>query len=146
MAAVAAPAAAPEPTVAAACTPPLIAEPTAEARKPATMTVATAHVMKPCAVSRKNTSCVWVLAHLVLRRPARYPPTPDDSHCTTMNHAAVIHATPVADAPLSRQGETDARPRPDPRATSTIDAAAATDAPPKMAGQVTAEMEDSGVA
>src|SRR4051794_15058948 len=63
-----------------------------------------------------------------------------------MNHTAVIQATLVADAPLSRHGETDANPRPDPRATSTIDAAAATNAPAKMAGQVTAEMDDSGVA
>src|SRR4051794_501290 len=61
-----------------------------------------------------------------------------------MNHTAVIHATPVADAPLSRHGETDANPRPDPRATSTIDAAAATNAPAKMAGQVTADTDDSG--
>src|SRR3954465_132020 len=63
-----------------------------------------------------------------------------------MNQTAAIQATPVADAPLSRHGETDANPRPDPRATSTIDAAAATNAPGKMAGQVTAETEDSGVA
>jgi hypothetical protein len=63
-----------------------------------------------------------------------------------MNHTAAIQATPVADAPLSCHGETDANPRPDPRATSTMDEAAATNAPPKMAGQVTAETEDSGVA
>jgi hypothetical protein len=78
-------------------------------------------------------------------RPLR-PPNPEESHCTTISQAAAIHATPVADAPLSRQGETLASPRPDPSATSTIDAAAATMAPPKMAGQVTAETEDSGVA
>src|SRR5207248_2881322 len=61
---------APEATVAVACMPPMTAVAAAELTNAATSIVATAHVMKPCAVSRKNTSCVCVLDHLVRRRPA----------------------------------------------------------------------------
>src|SRR6185312_14952086 len=74
--------------------------PTAEARIAAPATVARAHVTKPWAVSRKNTSSVWVPTHFVLSRPVMYPPSAADSHCTTINQMAVITLKVVAEAPL----------------------------------------------
>ena len=50
----------------------------------------------------------------------------------------------VGDAPLWGQGDTDARPNPVPRATSTRLAAIAVTAPAKIAGQEAADTADSG--
>ena len=47
------------------------AEATAEPNKTAPSTVTSAHMMSPCAVSRKKTSCVCVLTHLERSRPVR---------------------------------------------------------------------------
>jgi hypothetical protein len=51
----------------------------------------------------------------------------------------------VADTPLFGQGDTEARPNPDPSAASTKEAAAARIAPAKIAGHDTAETADSCV-
>ena len=68
-----------------------------EANTAVTNTVATAQVMRPCAVSRKNTSWVCVPTHLVRSRPVRNAPIPELIHCTTINHIAVIAVKVPAD-------------------------------------------------
>src|SRR3954468_11576566 len=60
-----------------------------------------------------------------------------------MSQMPVAMPNVVADAPASRQGETAARPRPEPSAISTSDTAAATNAPAMIAGHETAELADS---
>jgi hypothetical protein len=49
----------------------------------------------------------------------------------------------VADAPELDQGETAAKPRPVPSATNISPIAAAANAPPMMAGQEIADVDDS---
>jgi hypothetical protein len=51
----------------------------------------------------------------------------------------------VADTPLFGQADTEARPNPDPSAASTTEAAAAANAPAKIAGHDTADTADSWV-
>jgi hypothetical protein len=58
---------------------------------------------------------------------------------------AVITVNVVADTPLFGQADTEARPNPDPSAASTREAAAATNAPAKIAGHDTADTADSCV-
>jgi hypothetical protein len=58
---------------------------------------------------------------------------------------AVITVNVVADTPLFGQADTEARPNPDPSAASTTEAAAATNAPAKIAGHDTADTADSWV-
>jgi len=122
-----------------ACAPLPIAENKEVAKVAATRTVATAHITSPCAVSRKNTSCVWVPIHLVRSLPVIYPPNPDDTHCITMSHIAVVMANAFAVTPWPGQGEIDANPRPEPSANSTNETDAATNAPAMMAGQEAAD-------
>ena len=55
----------------AACAPPLSTVKIDEAASAVTMTVATAHVTSPWAVSRKKTSCVCVPTHFVRSRPGK---------------------------------------------------------------------------
>jgi hypothetical protein len=61
----------------------------------------------------------------------------------TISHTAVITVNVVAEAPAPDQGDTEARPKPDPRARRIIVKAAAANAPPKMAGHATPEDEAS---
>jgi hypothetical protein len=61
----------------------------------------------------------------------------------TINHTAVIIVNVAAEVPALDQGDTDARPRPDPRARRISVKAAAAKAPPMMAGQATPEDEAS---
>ena len=105
----------------------------------ATSTVATAQVIKPCAVSRKKTSCVCVLIHRVRNRPATYPPKPEEIHCVTISQIAEVTTNVVAEMPCPGQGEIAANPSPDPSVKNTSDTAAATKAPAMMAGQDTAD-------
>src|SRR5581483_6809879 len=149
------------PDCAAACVPPWAAPPAtpaatwaalpitdaaAEVRNAAAITEATAQLRKPLAVSRKNTSGVCRPAHLVRRRPVRYPPTPAASHWVTTNHTAVAAVTVVSDMPVVDHGETLARPKPEPSAIITSDRLAAANAPPRTAPQDTPERGASGTA
>jgi hypothetical protein len=69
-----------------------------------------------------------------------YPPNPDDTHCITMSHIAVVMANVLAVTPWPGQGEIDANPSPEPSASSTNETDAATNAPAMRAGQETADL------
>src|SRR5271169_3606241 len=58
---------------------------------------------------------------------------------------AVISVKVVTEAPELGQGDTEARPKPDPRATRINDNAAAAKAPPMIAAQEIAAVDDSKV-
>src|SRR3982074_2044676 len=105
----------------------------------AIITVATAHITSPCAVSRKNTSWVCVPTHLVRSLPVIYPPIADDTHCITISHMDVVTANVVAVMPRPDQGEIAASPSPEPSAKSANETAVATNAPAMMAGQEAAD-------
>jgi hypothetical protein len=57
-----------------------------------------------------------------------------------MSQIAAFTVKPVADAPCPGHGDTMAKPRPEPNASSTIEAAMATNAPAKIAGQDAADL------
>lgn len=59
--------------------------------------------------------------------------------CMRINHRIAAVPIVAADAPAFDHGETDARPKPVPNASKISDSAAATEAPPKTAGQDTAD-------
>ena len=107
------------------------------------MTVASAQVRKPCAVSRKKTSWTCTATHLVRSRPVRKPPIAAASHCTTIRPIAVMIVNVAADAPEFGQGEIEDRPRPAPSANSTSVIDTAANAPEKIAAQLTADCDDS---
>src|SRR5690348_10479827 len=65
------------------------------------------------------------------------------SHCTMMSHIPAAMPKPAAERPLPDQGDTEARPRPDPRASRISETAAAVTAPAMIAAQDTAETGDS---
>src|SRR6185312_7465059 len=94
---------------------------------------------KPCAVSRKYTSSLWMFAHFVRSRPARYPPI--DELRTSSTISQMIDAVPIveADAPTLDHGETDDKPSPAPSARSMRTRAAITNAPAITADQETPE-------
>jgi hypothetical protein len=77
--------------------------------------------------------------HRVRSLPVIYPPNPDDTHCITMSHIAVLTANAFAVTPWPGHGEIDANPSPEPSANSTNETDAATDAPAMMAGQEAAD-------
>src|SRR5271168_3778633 len=58
---------------------------------------------------------------------------------------AVITVKVVTEAPELGQGDTEAKPKPDPRASRISDNAAAAKAPPIIAAQEIAEVDDSNV-
>ena len=91
--------AAPPATVEAARTPPPTIEEAAAASRAVPTIVVSAHDKKPCAVSRKKTSCVWTLVHLVRSRPVIKPPSAEDSHWTTIRPIPVLIVKVVTDAP-----------------------------------------------
>jgi hypothetical protein len=62
-----------------------------------------------------------------------------------MSQIAVITVKAVADAPISRHGETEVSPKPAPSAINSSEADAATNAPAKIAAQDTADTADSVV-
>ena len=62
-----------------------------------------------------------------------------------MSHIAVITVKVVTEAPEFGQGDTEARPKPDPRASRINDKAAVAKAPPMIAAQDIAETDDSSV-
>ena len=62
-----------------------------------------------------------------------------------MSHIAVITVKVVTEAPELGQGDTEARPKPDPRASRISVSAAAAKAPPMTAAQEIAEVDDSKV-
>src|SRR6516165_7222534 len=62
-----------------------------------------------------------------------------------MSQIAVIAVKVVTEAPEFGQGDTEARPKPDPRASSISDNAAIAKAPPMIAAQEIAEIDDSNV-
>ncbi len=72
-----------------------------------------------------------------------YPPTADEPHCTTTSQMAASTVKVVALTPLWDQGETEAKPRPEPIAINTRVNETATRVPARTAGQETAETEDS---
>jgi hypothetical protein len=59
--------------------------------------------------------------------------------CMRMNHRIAAVPIVAAEAPTFDHGEMDSRPKPVPNASKISDNAAATAAPPKMAGQDTAD-------
>src|ERR1700691_4467206 len=61
-----------------------------------------------------------------------------------MNQMAASATTLPADAPLPGQGDAEMRPKPDPRTSSSTVAAVAATAPAMIAGQETADLDDSG--
>jgi hypothetical protein len=62
-----------------------------------------------------------------------------------MSQIAVIAVKVVGDAPVSRQGDIDASPKPDPSATKSTEADIAMNAPAIIAVHDTADTEDSFV-
>jgi hypothetical protein len=62
-----------------------------------------------------------------------------------MSHIAVITVKVVAEAPVVDHGDTEARPKPEPSARRINENVAAAKAPPKIAGQLIADIEDSSV-
>jgi hypothetical protein len=62
-----------------------------------------------------------------------------------MSQIAVIAVKVVSEAPELGQGDTEARPKPDPRASRISDNAAVAKAPPMIAAQEIAEVDDSKV-
>jgi hypothetical protein len=62
-----------------------------------------------------------------------------------MSQIAVIAVKVVAEAPEFGQGDTEAKPKPDPRASRISDNAAVAKAPPMIAAHEIAEVEDSKV-
>src|SRR5688500_4606747 len=109
-------------------TPPTI-EVAADVRSAAVSTVPTAHETNPCAVSRKYTSSVCTLTHLVRSRPARYPPIAEEIRWTAIIHTIAATPTVFADAPSFAHGEIAERPRPAPSKSRMSASAAATNAP-----------------
>ena len=57
-----------------------------------------------------------------------------------MSHIAAFTVKPVAEAPWPGHGETMAKPKPEPNASNMADAAIATNAPAKIAGQDAADL------
>src|ERR1035438_9168189 len=90
-------------------------EAAAAARKDAVITRATVQTRNPWAVSRKYTSCVWIVAHLVRSRPAKYPPMAEAMICMAINQTMAPLPTAEADAPTFDHGEIEDRPSPVPR-------------------------------
>src|SRR5271165_1512703 len=125
----------------AACTPAAAVTNNELPKIPAPRTVATHHVMKPCAVSLKKTSCVWIPTHRVRKRPAMYPPAHADSHCVKMSQMTPLMVNGVADTPWLTHGEIDADPMPDPKAIRMSEVAAATNAPAMIAGHEAADRD-----
>jgi hypothetical protein len=62
-----------------------------------------------------------------------------------MSQIAVIAVKVVTEAPEFGQGDTEARPKPDPRAGRISSNAAVVKAPPMIAAQEIAEIDDSKV-
>jgi hypothetical protein len=62
-----------------------------------------------------------------------------------MSHIAIIMVKVVAEAPEFGQGDTDARPKPDPRASRIRDVAAIAKAPASIGGQAIPEIDASTV-
>jgi hypothetical protein len=62
-----------------------------------------------------------------------------------ISHIAIIKVKAVAEAPELGQGDTEARPKPDPRARRIRDVAAAAKAPASIGGQAIPEVEASTV-
>jgi hypothetical protein len=62
-----------------------------------------------------------------------------------MSQIAIITVKVVAEAPEFGQGDTEASPKPDPRARRIRDVAAAAKAPANIGGQAIAEVEASTV-
>jgi hypothetical protein len=62
-----------------------------------------------------------------------------------ISQIAVIAVKVVTEAPEFGQGDTDARPKPDPRASRISDNAAVAKAPPMIAAHEIAEVRDSKV-
>jgi hypothetical protein len=62
-----------------------------------------------------------------------------------MSQIAVIAVKVVTEAPEFGQGDTEAKPKPDPRASKISDNAAVAKAPPMIAAQEIAEIDDSKV-
>ena len=62
-----------------------------------------------------------------------------------MSQIAVIAVKVVTEAPEFGQGDTEARPKPDPRANRITDNEAVAKAPPMIAAQEIAEIDDSQV-
>jgi hypothetical protein len=71
----------------------------AVARNAAVTTAARHHDRKPCAVSRKNTSSLWIRVHRARKRPARYPPIPEAITCITISQRIAPAPMVAADAP-----------------------------------------------
>jgi hypothetical protein len=71
------------------------------------------------------------------------PPTPDESHWTTINQMPATMENVAVDTPAFGQGEIEAKPRPRPSATRITDEDAAATAPPRIAFHEIAETEDS---
>jgi hypothetical protein len=57
-----------------------------------------------------------------------------------MSQTAALTVKPVADTPCPGHGDTIAKPRPEPNASSMADEAMATNAPAKIAGQDAADL------
>jgi len=120
--------------------PPLKIPVTEEVMTAATKRVATPQVTSPRAVSRKNTSWVWVVSQRCLNRPARYPPAAADNHCVMMSHMVLATVKLLAERPWPDQGETEASPSPAPKVTKTTERATAATAPARIAPQDAARL------
>jgi hypothetical protein len=72
-----------------------------------------------------------------------YPPTPDESHCTTISQTPAAIVKVAAEAPKPGHGLIVDSPTPVPSATKITVVAAAATAPPRMAPQDIAETIDS---
>src|SRR5689334_22092771 len=101
-----------------------------DARNATLNTSATAQATNPFAVSRKNTSSVWMSVHFVRRRPVRYPPNADAM--MAMRISQTMARSPAVDAvrPTLDHGETADKPNPAPSASRIKYSAAVMNAPP----------------
>src|SRR5674476_1306703 len=114
-------------------------------RKPTPSQVAKAQARKPCAVSRKSTSCVWTPTHFVRSRPAINPPMVDESIATTMTKRPAPRLKVAADTPEAAHGDTTEKPTPAPKASKTSVSAAVVTLPAITAPQLTAECLPSSI-
>src|ERR1700749_4713369 len=98
---------------------------------------ATAQASKPCAVSRNWTSVTSRPIDLRRRRPARYPPRPEEIIAMTMKYSPVPISKLVEETPRLPQGDTTANPNPAPKERSSKVRAQAAAAPARTAPQLT---------
>jgi hypothetical protein len=67
---------------------------------------------------------------------------PADTHCVKISQIAAVMANVVPEIPLLGQGETEAKPNPEPSASRIRETAVATNAPAMIADHDVADLEE----